>query len=97
MIARGALLADAGIWRNAAECRDLDPGLFFPVGATGSALDRIDAAKAVCNRCEVTEPCLDFALTTNQFSGVWGGRSEEERRQIRRDRAKPARREATTP
>ena len=31
--------------------------------------------------------CLDFALATNQDSGIWGGLSEEERRVIRRKRA----------
>ncbi len=35
--------------------------------------------------------CLDFALSTNQDSGVWGGLSEEERRAIRRQRAAQAR------
>jgi WhiB family redox-sensing transcriptional regulator len=29
----------------------------------------------------------DFALDTNQDSGIWGGLSEEERRDIRRQRA----------
>jgi WhiB family redox-sensing transcriptional regulator len=28
--------------------------------------------------------CLDFAITTNQEYGVWGGTSEEERRVLRR-------------
>ena len=28
---------------------------------------------------------LEFALETNQDSGIWGGTSEEERRQLRRD------------
>jgi WhiB family redox-sensing transcriptional regulator len=31
--------------------------------------------------------CLEFALATNQDSGIWGGTSEEERRAIRRHRA----------
>jgi len=35
----------------------------------------------------VTGDCLDYALATNQDSGVWGGLSEEERRDIRRQRA----------
>jgi WhiB family redox-sensing transcriptional regulator len=30
---------------------------------------------------------LDFALATNQDSGIWGGLAEEERRVIRRERA----------
>ena len=48
--------------------------------------NNIAAAKAVCMDCSVKELCLEFALKTNQDSGVWGGASEEERRQLRRER-----------
>jgi WhiB family transcriptional regulator, redox-sensing transcriptional regulator len=71
-------------WRLRASCRSVDPDLFFPVGATGLAIDQISSAKEVCAACPVSEPCLEFALATNQDSGVWGGRSEEERRTLRR-------------
>jgi WhiB family redox-sensing transcriptional regulator len=74
-------------WRDQALCRDTDPELFFPVGTTGLALSAIDEAKQVCGECLVQTECLDFALDTNQDSGVWGGLSEEERRVIRRERA----------
>jgi len=70
---------DADDWRRAAACRNTEPTCFFPVGTT-ARLDQIDAAKGVCRSCEALEPCLDFALATNQESGVWGGTSEEERR-----------------
>lgn len=81
-------LADADdAWRDAALCRDTDPDLFFPVGTTGQALVSIDHAKRVCAECAVTRSCLQFALDTNQDSGIWGGLSEEERRAIRRQRA----------
>ena len=45
------------------------------------------------------QPCLEFALTTNQDSGVWGGTSEEERRKLRRQwrRSPSAARQLTTP
>jgi WhiB family transcriptional regulator, redox-sensing transcriptional regulator len=79
-------------WRWHASCRSVDPDLFFPVGVTGLALDQIDAAKAVCGTCPVSDRCLEFALATNQESGVWGGRSEEERRALRRQRRLEARR-----
>ena len=78
-------------WRDHALCRDTDPELFFPVGTTGTALTQIERAKQVCGECTVRVDCLDFALTTNQDSGVWGGLSEEERRVIRRQRAARAR------
>ena len=71
-------------WRADAACRDTDPDLFFPVGTTGPAVEQIEAAKAVCATCPAREPCLEFALITNQDSGVWGGTSEEERRKLRR-------------
>src|SRR3954471_15763891 len=71
-------------WRPRAACRDTDPDLFFPVGTTGPAIEQIDAAKAVCCACDVQSACLEFALATNQESGVWGGTSEEERRKLRK-------------
>jgi WhiB family redox-sensing transcriptional regulator len=71
-------------WRDHAACRDTTPDLFFPVGTTGPALEQIAEAKAVCLQCPAQQPCLEFALVTNQDSGVWGGTSEEERRKLRR-------------
>ena len=75
---------DAEDWRMDAACRDTDPDLFFPVGTTGPALDQIEAAKSVCRTCDSQASCLEFALATNQESGVWGGTSEEERRKLRK-------------
>ena len=86
-----ALGAADPTWRDQALCRDTDPELFFPVGTTGTALTQIERAKQVCSECTVRVDCLDFALTTNQDSGVWGGLTEEERRVIRRQRAARAR------
>jgi WhiB family redox-sensing transcriptional regulator len=75
---------DSEDWRDKASCRSVDPDLFFPVGTTGLALDQIESAKAVCRSCEAMTACLEFALVTNQESGVWGGTSEEERRALRK-------------
>ena len=75
---------DLDDWRNRSACRDTDPDLFFPVGTTGLALEQIAAAKSVCATCDVQSACLEFALATNQESGVWGGTSEEERRKLRK-------------
>lgn len=85
---------DTGEWRNQALCRDVDPDLFFPIGTTGVALEHIAAAKEVCSVCPAMQQCLEYALATNQESGVWGGTSEEERRVIRRQRAAAARQAA---
>lgn len=78
-------------WRDRASCLAVDPEIFFPIGNTGPAIEQIEAAKSVCSRCPVTEDCLQYALETNQDSGVWGGLSEDERRALKR-RAARARR-----
>jgi len=71
-------------WRATASCCDTDPDLFFPVGTTGQAIDQIEEAKTVCMGCSAQTSCLEFALRTNQDTGIWGGTSEEERRHLRR-------------
>ena len=85
ILASSLALANADYtWRTNAICRDTDPDLFFPVGTTGPALDQIAAAQRVCDACLVQPECLEFALMTNQDSGIWGGTSEDERRKLRK-------------
>ena len=81
-------------WRRHAACRDTDPDLFFPVGTTGPAIEQIENAKAVCKQCDAQADCLEFALATNQDSGIWGGTSEDERRQMRKAAQQRARQTA---
>ncbi len=94
ILASSLALANADYtWRRRAICRDTDPDVFFPVGTTGYALLQIDKAKGICAQCPVAIDCLDYALETNQDSGIWGGTSEDERRVLRRQFA--ARQRAT--
>jgi WhiB family redox-sensing transcriptional regulator len=72
-------------WRSQAKCLGSNPDLFFPLGVTGEPLVQARAAKRVCQACMVRQPCLQFALETNQDTGVWGGTTEEERRTMRRN------------
>lgn len=53
-------------WRDRAACLDDDPELFFPVGNAGPALLQIEAAKAVCHRCQVVETCVGWAMKSGQ-------------------------------
>ncbi|MFJ3908182.1 WhiB family transcriptional regulator [Streptomyces vinaceus] len=78
-------------WRHRAACREEDPELFFPVGSSGPALLQIEEAKAVCHRCPVLERCLEWALEGGMDMGVCGGLTEEERRAVKRRRAREAR------
>lgn len=72
-------------WELAA-CRGVDPELFFPVGTEGAAAEQATAAKFVCAGCPLRSGCLAWALDTGQEFGVWGGTTEDERRDLRRGR-----------
>lgn len=78
-------------WRHRAGCRSApEPDLFFPTGSAGPALLQLAEAKAVCRRCPVTADCLAWAIATGQDTGVWGGLSEDERRDLQRRLARIA-------
>lgn len=68
-------------WRLRAACQSTDPELFFPISSAGPSLRQVAEAKAVCARCLVRRPCLEFALRTRQAHGIWGGLTPEERTQ----------------
>jgi len=77
-------------WQDLAECKGMDPTLFFgPEHAetVKEKRDREDAAKAVCNRCPVRAECLEYALDAREAYGIWGGMTELERRALLRRRA----------
>jgi WhiB family redox-sensing transcriptional regulator len=81
--------ARARNWSDRAACLHEDPELFFPIGDTGPALLQIQEAKAVCNRCPVIDACLSFALEFGHDTGVWGGLTEDERRELKHGTAGP--------
>lgn len=69
-------------WRHRAACRDKDPELFFPVTDVGPGSKQADEAKSVCAGCPVRERCLQFALDNGLSYGVFGGATEQERRDL---------------
>lgn len=73
-------------WARDAACRDADPALFFAPGKESPSQReaREWKAKAICSGCRAKPGCLDYALTTSQEDGVWGGLSEDERRRLMR-------------
>jgi WhiB family transcriptional regulator, redox-sensing transcriptional regulator len=72
-------------WRSKAACQGLDPAIFYPASDEDA-----DEARAICASCPVREPCLEYALANRERDGVWGGRTEKERRRIVRQRRKSA-------
>jgi WhiB family transcriptional regulator, redox-sensing transcriptional regulator len=66
-------------WAEDALCAQTDPESFFP-DKGGSTRE----AKKVCAQCFVQAECLDWALTTNERFGIWGGLSVRERRALQK-------------
>jgi WhiB family redox-sensing transcriptional regulator len=59
------------------------PDLFFPPDEHKQ--QRINEnyyqpAKTLCALCPIQLQCLEYALTTNQTDGVWGGTTPQERK-----------------
>lgn len=73
-------------WEQYAACRGADTSLFFgPIGfePKRERTAREAAAKELCSRCPVLEPCRRYALMAEEAYGVWGGLGESERRSRR--------------
>src|SRR3954468_9199557 len=73
-----------------------DPDVWFPAADERTPKGKADRrkAQALCATCPVQAACLAYALDTGQDAGVWGGKTEAERRAIRRERRRAATAEA---
>ena len=75
-------LAVLGPWVARGICYGADPGIFFP-----PRHDPGTEAKRICQHCPVLDECLDYALQAGEL-GVWGGKTEAERRTLRRKQSR---------
>jgi len=71
-----------------AACREVPTRFFFPEVAD----DPRSAAYVAmfCDLCPVRSECLEWALTNHERYGIWGGKTETERRAILRQRHGPS-------
>ncbi|SHE42839.1 WhiB family transcriptional regulator, redox-sensing transcriptional regulator [Ferrithrix thermotolerans DSM 19514] len=72
-------------WRLRAACKGSNGELFYPKSALIKESKEVrqrreELAKRVCLRCEVRLCCLDWAMRNGEVVGVWGGKTERERR-----------------
>jgi WhiB family redox-sensing transcriptional regulator len=71
---------------TAGACRGQEPRRWFPPGRPARnprGRERQTAyARRVCEGCPVTAVCLEYALRAGCEFGVWGGRTEHERRRM---------------
>jgi WhiB family transcriptional regulator, redox-sensing transcriptional regulator len=66
-------------WQKDAECRGMDPNLFFPVSHPNVPDPE---AVAACQRCEVIVQCHQYAIHYEDV-GFWAGLTPAERRKLR--------------
>jgi WhiB family redox-sensing transcriptional regulator len=68
-------------WHQEAACRGRGPNAFVrgPRSDYGSM-------RELCESCSVRLECLEFALSDESLTGLWGGTTDMERRLIRRRR-----------
>lgn len=43
-------------------------------------------AKAICRACPYVARCLDYAVKNPELLGIWGGKTERQRKAIRKSR-----------
>lgn len=71
-------------WHQHAACLGMTATMY-----PGQGQD-VRPALAICNGCAVVEPCLEYALANFERFGIWGGRTEKERRRLRGARRRAA-------
>lgn len=66
-------------WIARAACRGMATNSFYPGQGESTSLP-----VTICQGCDVRRACLEYALLNNERFGVWGGKSEKQRRVMRR-------------
>lgn len=69
----------AEAWKEDGICRTVDMELWFPNKGDGYSAKK---ARMICGGCPVAKPCLQYALSHNEHYGVWGGKTERQRRRM---------------
>jgi WhiB family redox-sensing transcriptional regulator len=72
-------------WRMAGACATADPNLFFPAGRGHLTARQVRTAIQICAGCPVRRECLEYAVTTREAHGIWGGTTPDERLRAHRD------------
>lgn len=66
-------------WQERALCAQTDPEAFFPEQGGDP-----EPARRICGACPVRGQCRDYALSSGELYGIWGGLTFNERRRLRR-------------
>ncbi len=88
--AREARANTSTAWTEQALCAGRNPRIWYPVDDRTYRTEVADSyayARTICNQCPVLEQCLQYALSTGETNGMWGGATPAERRNLRRQAA----------
>jgi WhiB family transcriptional regulator, redox-sensing transcriptional regulator len=66
-------------WEGAL-CAEVGSEFFFP---ERHETDMVRIAKRICDKCDIKQRCLDYALKEPELTGVWGGTTFQQRYKIR--------------
>lgn len=72
-------LKSQGDWAEHGICQEVDPDLWFPEQGDRAANQK---AKEICSECPVIAECREWAISSREPFGVWGGLSARERAQL---------------
>jgi WhiB family redox-sensing transcriptional regulator len=72
-------------WMAQGKCREYPPEVFFPRDGVG-----VLTTRKICDECPVEAQCLEYAIENHVDHGIWGGKSERERRRLRSSRRRLA-------
>lgn len=61
-------------------CAKVDPEIFFPHPTDRAGIKN---AKDICNQCNFTTRCLEYALWEPSLDGIWGGTTPRQRESLR--------------
>ncbi len=83
VIRSGRTVVDA--WQDSGACRGPNSAVFYPPTHFERREDkcaREREAKSICGLCPVWRQCLQYALEIREQHGIWGGKTELERRRM---------------
>jgi hypothetical protein len=76
------MILERPYWQNRAACKGVPHEIFFPDNPGGQESVYVQA-RNFCNKCEVSQQCLEFALEFEQGKrdrfGMFGGLSPRQR------------------
>lgn len=76
---------DTPEWMDWASCAEIGGDAWFPEPSANAR-----EAKAICAACPVLAECLQYAMDDPSLTGIWGGLTQTQRQELRRDITNPS-------